>query len=178
MAGLIRNALTRLLPNGHAWRPATMTSAVLDALAESIDRVLAFLSDVRAESTPRTATNTIGEWYASMGIKYTPTIDLTTARGQIDSAYTSVGGQSIGYLNDQVKKQFPGVSIEEQGSDFSYLVFGDVNTTNDYSSLLGLIDRLAPLHLAPVFNIRIIETLTTAYTGISIAGKARTGNTN
>ena len=88
-------------------------SAVIDALSLSFERLREFLRDVLTESNPGTSEDTLSEWYEQFGIRYDSTLSLTMRQARAKQAHTSVGGQSIGYLNEQLQIAYPDVELQE-----------------------------------------------------------------
>lgn len=178
---VMEKALRRLLPNGQAWRLVGNVGELVEAFGLSLERARDFLGNVRNEAIPGRATYLIEAWHKTLGLSYDKTTTIQDQRRRIDSAYTSAGGSSPDYVLEQLKKEFPKVTVIEtlSGSEFSlaYSVIGDVNTAADLVRLRGLITRLVLLHLEPTYTIRIVETLDSAYTGACIAGKAICGRT-
>ena len=88
-------------------------SALVDALAVSFERLRAFLRGVLTESNPGTADDTMEEWYTQLEIDYDATKNLSELQARAKQAHTSVGGSSIGYLNEQIQIAYPDVFLEE-----------------------------------------------------------------
>lgn len=182
MAQLIERAIARLLPHGPAFSLIGQAKNVNDALAAEIDAVRLFLDNARAESIPGTATETLPEWHSTLGLELDATQTTAQQRARTSSVHTAIGGQSLDYLDAQIKKQFPQITIYEiqPGEPVlpftsEYWVIGDVNTTREYNRLLGIIERLVPAHLVPNYVVRILSALTTARCGIATTGRAITG---
>lgn len=88
-------------------------TALIEALGDSFERLVQFFREVLTESNPGTADDTLEEWYTQLEIAYDPTqlTDVLQARAQ--QAHTSVGGSSIGYLNEQMQIAYPDVFLQE-----------------------------------------------------------------
>jgi uncharacterized protein YmfQ (DUF2313 family) len=176
MASVTGLALKKLLPPGKALSAKGDLAILLDALALSTDEALDFLRDVTSEAIPGTSSETIRLWYDLLGLSFDERQTLVSQQDQLDAVYTSLGGSNLDYLQEQTEKQFPAVDIIEGAlGGFEYQIRGDVDVTQDLARLSGLIDRIFPLHLEPDIDVRIIETLDTAYCGISVCGEAITG---
>jgi hypothetical protein len=179
MASLISTALTRLLPGGLAWSLTGQALQVKDALADSVETVREFCDEAQAESIPATATGTIQDWHLMLGFDFDPGQTIEQQRARIVTAHTSIGGSSLAYLQGQVSRQFPLVSVTELPAGgpfgFAYEVKGAVQTLRDYNRLQGLIQRIFPLHLEPQYGVQILASLDTAYTGIAMCGRAISG---
>lgn len=174
MAELINTAIDRLMPPGKAWRFFGDLRKFMDALSLSIIRVKSYMTGVLAEAIPKTSTDLIEEWHNALSLSYDSAQDLTQLRARVDAAFTATGGQSLGYLEGQMQREFPEVYIQEVDI-YNYDLLGNVLTVRDFYRLISFVDRYFPLHLVPFFNVTIVETLDTAYTGIAITGKAITG---
>ena len=179
MAELTRTALTRLLPDGLAWRLTGQSAQVIDGLADSVEEALLFCGAALDEAIPSTATDTIADWYDALGLTLDQSQTLAQQRLAIAVAHTSIGGSSLDYLHGRVSMQFPLVAVRElpDGSQFgfTYEIYGNVDTINDFRRLQGLVQRIFPLHLEPQYAVIIISTVDTAYTGIATCGRAITG---
>ena len=88
-------------------------SALVDALAVSFERLRVFLRGVLTESNPGTAVDTLPEWYTQLEISYDPTQLTDVLQRRAQQAHTSVGGSSIGYLNEQLQIAYPDVFLQE-----------------------------------------------------------------
>jgi hypothetical protein len=179
MASLSRTALRRLLPKGLAWQLTGQADAVMAGLADSIETVRAFISEAQLEAIPATATETLREWHTALGLEFDPGQTESQQRERVVSYHTSIGGSSLDYLNGQLQKQFPLVVASElpEGGpfDFTASVTGVVNTLREYNRLQGMVRRIFPLHIDITYNVQILASLDTAYTGIAMCGRAITG---
>ena len=88
-------------------------SALFEALGFSVERLRLFLMEVIAESNPGTAVDTLPEWYQQSGIRYDSTLPLELRQARAKQAHTAVGGQSPGYLNDQIQIAYPDIKLQE-----------------------------------------------------------------
>lgn len=197
MAVIIRKALTRLMPpkgfSGGA-------SQVLDGLAVSLERAKEFLRAVEDESNPGTATAYIEEWLLLLGVSAPYGATLGDKRALALSAWTSLGGQSLDYINTQIRRVYPNAFIEEQPLDnelrmgeaeigdlecatdtptqlLYYVVAGYVNWARERFGLQGIIAHIIPAHLTQIFEARVqfdgdVARCGIATTGRSICGRA------
>ncbi len=171
MAGLSMTALMRLLP----MQTEGDLRNTLDGLGISLDRAKAFLNEVKTESMPATATEfTIDLWLQALGISMASSATLAEKRAQATIAYTSVGGQSIGYITDQINIRFPDVYLTETGT-FEYTVNGFYPFARDFLYLLALLQRIAPAHLIAIYNVRSVFDGDVARCRIGIVGRAICG---
>lgn len=56
-----------------------------------------------------------------------------------------------------------------------YRVVGTVATTSDVTTITGLLDRIAPAEMEPVFAVTILDLTETAEAGLAMAGLAEAG---
>jgi uncharacterized protein YmfQ (DUF2313 family) len=171
---IISTAFSRLFPNGRIWNFIGNIRLFKEAVDLALERIRVFLKAAILESIPGKATQTQKEWFQLLNLPYNNTTTLQEKMNRSSAVYTAVGGQSLDYLNEQIQKEFQNVWLTETDI-YNYKVNGNVTTVNAYYRLVGLIDRICPLHLSPFYDIVIIEAMDTAYCGISITGKAITG---
>lgn len=199
--GVVSRALRALFPRGHAWQLPGRFGLLADGLSESFERLRLFLRAVVGESLPGTAEATLPEWYEALGIPYDPTLSLEQRRARAEGAYTAVGGQSFGYLQERLQAELPETyilegEIEDVGVAatsgvgrsglmrsgagnplHTFSVLGFVETTDEYNRLLAILARIFPLHLSPIIGVSIRSQLGLARSGIAKSGVARSGNT-
>jgi hypothetical protein len=178
MAGLTLTALQRLLPCGRAWRPIGQTAEVIEALATYLETPHEFLRAVLDESIPGTATLTLDAWLETLNISVAAGASVGTKRAAIIAELTSLGGQSLDYINDRIQISFPNVYIEEiPGDPFTYRVAGYYPFSSDFARLWAMLKRLAPLHLTPLLAARSQNDGDVARCGIGRTGIEITGRT-
>jgi uncharacterized protein YmfQ (DUF2313 family) len=171
---IISTAFSRLFPKGRIWNFTGNLLLFKQAVDLSLERIRVFLKAAILESIPGKATQTQKEWFELLNLPYDASTTLKEKKDRSSAVYTAAGGQSLDYLNDQIQKEFPNIWLTEIDL-YNYQVNGTVTTVSAYYRLVGLIDRICPLHLSPFYDIVIIEALDTAYCGICITGKAITG---
>lgn len=173
---MVRRVLNLLFPPGNAWLLRGTLGLLMDGIADSLTRARDFLRGLLRESIPGTAEATLPDWFAALGIAYYASIPLAEQRQQAKAAYTSAGGQSLGYIRDQIQIELPNVYLTEDEEDvFKFHVLGDVPTSRNYLRLLSIISRIAPAHLEPLYNVRILAGSNVARCSLGITGVARTG---
>lgn len=197
--GLMTRALKNLLPRGSAWNLPTTTRQVVEALGASLERARVFSGSVLDESLPSTATETLAEWYAMLRIPYDATQTLATRRSRARQQWTATGGQSSSNLTEIIQIAYPSVSIlpsveffdspEGAGEgeagrmvategNFIWAYFGvdgEVQSITDLLRLTGLIDRIAPAEMEPVYTVTIINTTPAGEAGLGMAGLMQAG---
>lgn len=107
--GLIKQALRQLFPP-RVFGPRII--AVMDAIAASVQSAYDFAAATVRESNPGTATETLPDWYAALGLKYDPTLTIDTRRALARQAYISIGGQAPQQLEDTLQIAFPDIEIQ------------------------------------------------------------------
>ena len=114
--------------------------ALLDAIAGAIQTLYDYIAATIRESNPGTATETLRDWYTSLGLSYDPTLGLHTRRSLARQGYISIGGQSQLQLQDTLQIAFPDISIERVEFDVEQMVgVGMVGRlmTQDYPPWFG-----------------------------------------
>lgn len=102
-------------------------TALIQALGDSFGRLVTFFRGVLTESNPGTAVDTLEEWYTQLEISYDATKLTKELQNRAKQAHTSVGGSSIGYLNEQLQIAYPDVFLQEVFIDPEFQVgFGMV----------------------------------------------------
>ncbi len=200
-------AISRLLPDGQAWRGvAPVFSAFIEALSLQFQRVYDYLAKTPGESLPDTATELLPEWYETLGLKYNGTLPISELQAKAKAADTSVGGQTIEYLQGQIDAAGIKVNLYETvvppesivgnpsarcgvakcggtfvnvdpGSSYLwyYLVRGVVDNPTEFTQLVDLLQKLAPAHMEPDFDLEFAYLL--ARCGLATCGVTRVGNT-
>lgn len=180
---LMKRVLLRLLPPGLPWQVQGDWSALLDAVATSIERARGYLGAVVDESIPGNADETIPEWADELGVLYAPNINTAVMRQRIRAANSATGGQSIDYLQRQLVVEFPRVdnpsvsrvSIVETGP-MSIELRGDVDTPDQFARLIGITGRIFPVHVARSFNVIVLFGSAVARCSVGVSGVMRCGN--
>lgn len=156
---------------------------LLSGLNEEPKRIRDFLQTIVRESNPGTAIDTQEEWYQQYGLPFNETKSLTEKQAETLERYIALGGQDIVYLQDQVDKAgFLDITLVENfapsgstnnvcgsaitglarcwaggafGADwiFYYFVNGTVDTKEELIRLKALLQKIAPAHLVPDFNV-------------------------
>jgi uncharacterized protein YmfQ (DUF2313 family) len=145
------------------WPLAGNLSALIDALALSIERLRVFLMGILTESNPGTAEEMLEQWYADLGIEYDSTQSTARLRKRARAAYTAGGGQSKDYIESVLQIAYPNVSLEETIVENDNMVgvgtVGQIMTT-DYQSW---VPPAAQDGTYPVYYYRVVGTVSTPY---------------
>lgn len=196
MANLSLTALLRLLP----FKSGPQMREVLDGLGLSLDRAREYLRTANTEANPRTAVATIDEWLAALNVTAPVGATLGEKQAIAYAAWSSVGGQSLDYINGQIIGPYPNAYIAEntldvelrmgdaemgelecEGADLTqllyYIVAGYVNYARERLTLQGLLSHLVPAHLTEIFQARVafdgdVARCNIATTGRSICGRS------
>ena len=149
--GIMKSVLLGLFPKGHPWQFPEKFKSVIEALSLSLDRVKIFLRGILLEANPGTATDTLPEWYAELGLSYDETKILTTRQSRAKQVYSSTGGQNKDYIQGQIQISYPDVAIEEYFTNPENMVglgmVGDMQVQG-YPSWLSVTptDGSSPVH--------------------------------
>ena len=171
------NLVEKLIPKkGFLWRlfPGYFQD-LLNALNEEPKRIRDFFKAVVAEMNPGTAIDTQEDWYQQFGLTYNPTKNLAEKQAETLERYIALGGQDIVYLQDQVDKAgFDDITLIETDAGYGanwlchYFVNGTVDNDQESNRLKSLLQKLAPGHLAPVYNISASDNIC----GSAVCGEA------
>lgn len=156
---------------------------LIEALAIEPGRIADFLEGIVREANPGTAVDTQAEWYQQYGIAFNPTKSIAEQQAETLERYVALGDQDIVYLQDQINKAgFEDITVVENvlpsgdetnecgeaecgaavcggggilGADwiFYFYVIGSVGTDEELTRLAAQVQRLAPGHLIPVFQV-------------------------
>jgi len=171
MAGMSLSMLSKLLPI----RDVGQLTQVLDGVGISLDSAKQFLKEIYFEAMPATATaKTIDLWLQALGIYLPSSASLAEKRDAAQSAYTSIGGQSIGYIRGIINQRFPDVILTETNGA-QYTLSGFYPYSVDFLYLLAITQRIAPAHLQAIFNVRVVYDADVARCGIGSVGRAICG---
>jgi len=195
MAGIIGKAVRRLLPAGMAWRGNHLLIEGLDA---ALDRVRDYLRAIVSEARPGSADATIDEWINLLRLSVPVDLPLSGKQAAAAAEWAAIGGQSLEYVNAKIQAVFPDIYIEEVGGaeagtagvgevgaavtettneyTFNYYVYGVYPLYRDFSRLQGIIARIAPLHLVPIYSVTTTDR-DVARANIAATGLARCGRT-
>jgi uncharacterized protein YmfQ (DUF2313 family) len=171
VTNLMTAAARTLLPRGVFGRDF---HRVYRAISQSLQRAYEFSRGTLRESRPGAATDTIDQWAADLAVDVSKINDIGTKRRRVATAWFSAGGQSLEYVEGEIRRELNKISISETATN-QYEISGDVQTTAAYQRLQGLVGRLAPLHAEPTYSVRIIEGLPIARHGVGATGTMRTG---
>jgi len=177
--GLVNRSLRLLFPPGQAWRLPGVFGIFIDALALNFDRLRLFIRGIILESIPGTAEDMLPEWYDALDLPYDSTLLLADRQARAANAYNFVGDQTFAYLESRLQAELPNVYLVESYFDdegvaaisgigrsgimrsgsgnplYTFLVFGDVDTEEEYNRMLAILAKIFPLHLEPFIGVTI-----------------------
>lgn len=96
-----------------SWNLTRDLKSLIGSLSLSLERIMVFFNGVKTESNPGTAVDTLEEWHTQEGITYDSTQSIARQQSLVRQAYSSTGGQSPGYLTEQLQISFPDVELQE-----------------------------------------------------------------
>lgn len=191
--GVVSDALRLLWPRGRAWRKVPDSPLAL-ALGDVLDDARDTVRQIVAESRPGTATDTLPEWHAALGMAYDPLRPVAEMRERLESVRLSVGGMTLSLLRSQMAREFPGVTINEIsatsemglaecGVSYCAAVDGDYSPTmyevtgtvlDDYEAtrVVAILAHYAPAHLIADVRLAILSVTATAELGVGRCGLA------
>lgn len=113
MPDLMERTVRSSYPKGHPWTLHGVFGQINDALAKTLGRIKALAFGLVAESQPISATTTLESWYKAFNLLYDPGLTVAELQARVSQVYTSLGGQGLAYINEQVQRAFPDVTVEE-----------------------------------------------------------------
>lgn len=197
--GIMSATLRSLFPRGSAWRLPGNLGAVIEGLADTLERVRTFLRAAITEAVPGSAVSMLPEWHAALGRRYDATQTVANQQRMLAAVHTARGGVGLVDLNGQMHKELAGVNFSElaygptsraglavcgiercgsvnPGTDanpYMYLVSGTVQNNNEAARVASVIAHFAPLHLLPSSILTVLSASGTSKAGLDTCGIAR-----
>ena len=141
---MVLNLLKSLFPKGSPWNILGEFGKVINGISESITRVYNYAILTLNESVTLTTTDLIQNFFDAFGLENNPGLSLTEKRKLLNSYYVGTGGQSKIYIQNQIQKFFPNISLEEYIFPFTFIVgngmVGQMQTTG-YPSWVPIINQ-------------------------------------
>lgn len=194
--GVASDSLRLLWPRGRAWRKVPDSPLAL-ALGDVLDDARDVVRQIVSESRPGTATDTLPEWNAALGLAYDLSRPIEEMRERLESIRLSVGGMTLSLLRNQMAREFPGVVINEISAtselglmecgvsycgavdgDYSptmYEVTGTVADDYDATRVVAILAHYAPAHLIADVRLTVLSLSSTAELGVGRCGLAELG---
>lgn len=178
--GIIKDTLKILLPPILDYHHPH-TDAFVDGTSRAIERLRTYLSNVTVEANPYTTTELIQQWFREIDLPFFDD-SLESNRRRVAVIITSIGGQSVDYLREQLQIEFPSVDFNERtGADAGedpwkyFSLTGSIETERDMDRLKTLVARIFPAYLEYIDLVEVAETYIWAVCGVGRCGMARTG---
>jgi hypothetical protein len=172
----MRDALGLLFPRGYLWRMTGEIAALLDGVALSLDRVKAYADQIRRESIPSSAVDTLPEWHDALYVKYDENISPDDQRRRLGAMFSADGNATGPGLEYQLAKEFHDLSVVEGGPN-AFDVTGTVATEQDSLRVGAILARYAHLHLTPgTGGLEVLSVNGTCRCGAAVCGIAICGN--
>jgi hypothetical protein len=154
---MVLNLLKSLFPKGSPWNILGEFGKVINGISESINRVYNYAILTLNESVTLTTTDLIQNFFDAFGLENDPSLSLSGKRKLLNSYYVGTGGQSKIYIQNQIQKVFPNITLEEYSINTSSMVglgmTGQLQTES-YPSWVPLVnqDGTFPMYLYKVIG--------------------------
>lgn len=152
---MVLNLLKSLFPKGSSWNILGEFGKLINGIATSINRVYEYGYFTLKESSTLTTTDLIQNYFDAFGLENNPSLTINEKRNLLNSYYIGTGGQSKSYIQTQIQKVFPSITLEEYSlNPRSMIGLGMVGQlqTESYPSWIPLInqDGTYPMYLYKV----------------------------
>ena len=154
---MVLNLLKSLFPKGSPWNILGEFGKLINGIATSINRVYEYGYFTLQESNTLTTTDLIQNYFDAFGLENDPSLTINEKRNLLNSYYIGTGGQSKSYIQTQIQKVFPSITLEEYSLNPSSMIgLGMVGQlqTESYPSWIPLInqDGTFPMYLYKVIG--------------------------
>ena len=154
---MVLNLLKSLFPKGSSWNILGEFGKLISGIATSINRVYEYGYFTLQESNTLTTTDLIQNYFDAFGLENDPSLTINEKRNLLNSYYIGTGGQSKSYIQTQIQKVFPSITLEEYSLNPSSMIgLGMVGQlqTESYPSWIPLInqDGTFPMYLYKVIG--------------------------
>ena len=154
---MVLNLLKSLFPKGSSWNILGEFGKLINGIATSINRVYEYGYFTLQESNTLTTTDLIQNYFDAFGIENDTNLTINEKRKLLNSYYVGTGGQSKSYIQNQIQKVFPSITLEEYSLNPSSMIgLGMVGQlqTESYPSWIPLInqDGTFPMYLYKVIG--------------------------
>lgn len=119
---MVINLLKSLFPKGSPWNLLGEFGKLITGIGTSINRVFLYANETLAESNPSTTTELLQNWFDALGLKNELNLSLEEKRRILNTNYIGTGGQSREYIQTQIQKVFPNITIEEYVFPVSFMI--------------------------------------------------------
>ena len=154
---MVLNLLKSLFPKGSPWNILGEFGKLINGIATSINIVYEYGYFTLQESNTLTTTDLIQNYFDAFGLENDPSLTINEKRNLLNSYYIGTGGQSKSYIQTQIQKVFPSITLEEYSLNPSSMIgLGMVGQlqTESYPSWIPLInqDGTFPMYLYKVIG--------------------------
>lgn len=154
---MVLNLIKSLFPKGSSWNILGEFGKLINGIATSINRVYEYGYFTLQESNTLTTTDLIQNYFDAFGLENDPNLTINEKRNLLNSYYIGTGGQSKSYIQTQIQKVFPSITLEEYSLNPSSMIgLGMVGQlqTESYPSWVPLInqDGTFPMYLYKVIG--------------------------
>ena len=148
--------LKMLLPKGSLWQSfGNNFNAFLDSIAIQFQSLRKYQDDIIKESSPFTAYDTLPEWLKAYNLTKSGNTEINLKLIRLyASAY---GGQSIGYFNEIIKKEYPKINVALLADDTTINVTGSIFTLEERLIFIDFCEKIFPAYCLFNFNIDVLE---------------------
>jgi len=141
---MVLNFFKSLFPKGSPWNILGEFGKLINGISQSINRVYQYGILTLNESVTLTTQDLIQNFFDAFGLENDPTLTLSEKRQLLNSYYIGTGGQSKVYIENQIQKVFPEITIQEYIINIESMVglgmVGKMKTEN-YPSWIPVINR-------------------------------------
>ena len=156
---MVLNLIKSLFPKGSSWNILGEFGKLINGIATSINRVYEYGYFTLQESNTLTATDLIQNYFDAFGLQNDPSLTINEKRNLLNSYYIGTGGQSKSYIQTQIQKVFPSITLEEYSLNVSSMVglgmVGQLQTEN-YPSWIPLINQDGSF---PMYFYKVLGTV-------------------
>ena len=156
---MVLNLLKSLFPKGSPWNILGEFGKVINGISESINRVYNYAILTLNESVTLTTTDLIQNFFDAFGLQNGPTLSLPEKRQLLNSYYTGTGGQSKIYIQNQIQKVFPQITLEEYSLNVNSMVGLGMAGQMETESYPGWVPILYKDGTFPNFLYKVIGTV-------------------
>lgn len=156
---MVLNLLKSLFPKGSPWNILGEFGKLINGIATSVNRVYEYAYSTLQESSTLTTTDLIQNYFDAFGLENDPSLTISEKRNLLNSYYVGTGGQSKSYIQTQIQKVFPSITLEEYSLNPSSMIglgmVGQLQTEN-YPLWVPLINRDGSF---PMYLYKVIGTV-------------------
>jgi hypothetical protein len=156
---MVLNLLKSLFPKGSPWNILGEFGKVINGISESINRVYNYAILTLNESVTLTTTDLIQNFFDAFGLENNPSLSLSEKRQLLNSYYVGTGGQSKIFIQNQIQKVFPQITLEEYSLNVNSMVGLGMTGQMETESYPGWVPILYKDGTFPNFLYKVIGTV-------------------